>query len=426
MGVVPCRTTGRNLAAVTAPDHSTTSHLHADVVVVGAGPAGTAAAIELRRAGRSVIVIDKAVFPRDKCCGDGLTTLALRELDHLGLDPGTIVDWFDVRDAVIRSPSGREVVLAMPTTGKYSAVAPRLQLDDALVQLARKHGADVRDGHGFEGLVEHPDHVTVFAEGLEIDTRYVVAADGMWSPVRKALGVNEPGYLGEWHGFRQYGRNVTGAASEQLHVWFEPDLLPGYAWSFPLPDGRVNIGFGVLRDAGRKGQEMKELWIDLLRRPHIVEALGPAFELEQRHAAWPIPARIDEAVLTSGRVLFTGDAAMATDVMTGEGIGQALLTGRLAAEALIAAGATRPDDATRLYRASVRHHLVADHRMSLALGSVLAKPWGARGAIRVVAASGSWGKRNFARWMFEDEPRALLLTPSRWHRGFLARPGAYV
>jgi flavin-dependent dehydrogenase len=314
----------------------------------------------------------------------------------------------------------------MPTTGKYSAVAPRLQLDDALVQLARRHGADVRDGHGFERLVEHPDRVTVFAEGLEIDTRYVVAADGMWSPVRKALGVNEPGYLGEWHGFRQYGRNVTGAASEQLHVWFEPDLLPGYAWSFPLPGGRVNIGFGVLREGGRKGQAMKELWIDLLQRPHIVDALGPGFELEQRHAAWPIPARIDEAVLTSGRILFTGDAAMATDVMTGEGIGQALLTGRLAAEALIAAGATRPDEAARLYRASVRRHLVADHRMSLALGSVLAKPWGARGAIRVVAASGSWGRRNFACWMFEDEPRALLVTPSRWHRGFLARPGAYV
>jgi hypothetical protein len=64
--------------------------------------------------------------------------------------------------------------------------------------------------------------------------------------------------------------------------------------------------------------------------------------------------------------------------------------------------------------------------MSRALGSILTTSWGARGAIRVVAASGEWGKRNFARWMFEDEPRALVLTPSRWHRRFLARPGAYV
>ncbi|HSP28749.1 MAG TPA: FAD-dependent monooxygenase, partial [Ilumatobacteraceae bacterium] len=68
--------------------------LTADVVVVGLGPAGSAAAIELRRAGRSVVGIDKAVFPRDKCCGDGLTTLGLRELEHLGLDRSTIPDWF--------------------------------------------------------------------------------------------------------------------------------------------------------------------------------------------------------------------------------------------------------------------------------------------------------------------------------------------
>lgn len=402
-----------------------TTLLHADVVIVGGGPAGAAAAIELRRAGRTVVIIDKAVFPRDKCCGDGLTTLALRELDHLGVDPGSIDDWFDVNGAAIRSPSGREVFVPLPTTGKYAAVAPRLQLDNSLIELAREHGADVRDGHAFRRLIEHDEHVDVEADGLRIETRYVIAADGMWSPVRKSLGLNDTGYLGEWHGFRQYGRNATGPASQSLYVWFEPDLVPGYAWSFPLPDGRVNIGFGVLRDGNRKGADMKELWAELLRRPHIVDALGPDFELEDRHTAWPIPARIDEAVLSAGRVLFTGDAAMATDVMTGEGIGQALLTGRVAAEAIIAAGALQPGAAAAQYESSVRHHLVADHRMSLALGSVLARPWGARGAIRVVAASGEWGKRNFARWMFEDEPRAVALTPSRWHRNFLSQPGAY-
>jgi len=112
-------------------------------------------------------------------------------------------------------------------------------------------------------------------------------------------------------------------------------------------------------------------------------------------------------------------------VMTGEGIGQALLTGRLAAEAILAAGALQPDRAAATYRSEVGHHLFADHRMSRALGSILTRSWGARGAIRVVAASGEWGRRNFARWMFEDEPRALVLTPSRWHRRFLDRPGAW-
>jgi geranylgeranyl reductase family protein len=408
----------------------THENLNADVVIVGGGPAGTAAAIELSRSGRSVVVVDKAIFPRDKCCGDGLTTLALRELEAIGFEPGTVDDWFDVGGAALRSPSGREVTIPLPTDGRYAAVAPRLQLDNALVDLAREAGADVRDGHGFRSLdylTDDDGHgfVRIEADELTIDTRYVIAADGMWSPVRKAVGLNEPGYLGEWHGFRQYASNVTGTAASQLHVWFEPDLLPGYAWSFPLPGNRANIGFGVLRDGERTGKEIKAIWPDLLERDHIVEALGAGFEMEDRHTAWPIPARIDSLPLTADRILFVGDAATATDVMTGEGIGQALLTGRLAAESIIAAGATQPTVAAELYEREVSHHLVADHKMSLVLGSVLAKEWGARGAIRVVAGSGEWGKRNFARWMFEDEPRALMLTPSRWHRHFLKQPGAY-
>ena len=398
--------------------------IECDVLVVGGGPAGTAAAITLARSGRSVTIVDKAEFPRDKCCGDGLTTLALRELEDLQFRPSEVPDWFEVRGASLRSPSGRDVEVPLDGPGIYAAVAPRLQLDNALLELARNEGADIRDGVGFSGLVQDDDRVDVITSNVDVVCRYVVAADGMWSPVRKALGKNETGYLGEWHGFRQYANGVTGSAATQLHVWFEEDLLPGYAWSFPLPNGRANIGFGVLRNGERKGQEMKHLWQDLLQRPHIVEALGAGFELEDRHTAWPIPARVDEATLSDGRVLFTGDAAMATDVMTGEGIGQALLTGRLAAEAIIAAGALQPEAARNIYDAEVRHHLVADHKMSLALGKILAKPWGARGAIRVIAGSGAWGKRNFARWMFEDEPRAVVLTPSRWHRNFLSRPGA--
>ncbi len=405
----------------------------ADVVVVGGGPAGSAAAIELTRAGRSVILIDRATFPRDKCCGDGLTTLALRELEAIGFDHHSVADWFDVDGATLRSPSGRTVEVPLVGPGRFAAVAPRRQLDNSLIELARQAGALVLDGTAFEGISVAAtatgggaDSVVVATSRGSISTRYVVAADGMWSPVRKALGLHQPGYLGEWHGFRQYVSNVTGPAAEQLFVWFEDDLLPGYAWSFPLPGGRVNLGFGVLRSDRDATKQMASTWRDLLTRPHIVEALGADFELEDRHTAWPIPARIDQATLTADRVLFVGDAAMATDVMTGEGIGQALLTGRLAAEAIDAGGALQPDVVASLYRAEVAHHLRADHKMSAALGRVLASSRGARGAIRVVAASGDWGRRNFARWMFEDEPRAVMLTPSRWHRQLLRRPGAAV
>lgn len=411
------------------------------MLVAGGGPAGAATAIELRRAGRSVVVVDKAAFPRDKCCGDGLTTLALRELEHLGFTPELVGDWQRVDAAWLRSPSGREVRVPLPSAGTYAAITPRLQLDAAVLDLARAAGADVLERHS----VEHVEHVepgrdvhagddvgrvdvaVALPDGTagRVRARYVVAADGMWSPVRKALGLATPGYLGEWHAFRQYASNVTGPAADRLFVWFEPDLLPGYAWSFPLPGGRVNIGFGVLRDGTRRVADMKHLWTDLLQRAHVVAALGDDAVLEGRHTAWPIPARVDTAVLTHERVLFVGDAAAATDVMTGEGIGQALLTGRVAASAIVAAGARRPDVARRRYEHDVRHHLVADHRMSRVLGRALAHERGARGAIRLVGASGEWGRRNFARWMFEDEPRAVALTPSRWHRRFLDRPGAW-
>ena len=396
-----------------------------DVVVVGAGPAGTTAAITLARAGRRVLVVDKARFPRDKCCGDGLTTLALRELEQLGLTPSTVPNWQTVTDVRLRSPSGREVRLALPDDGIFAATTPRRELDAALLALAVDVGADVCDGHGLESIELFDDRVEVGVAGLGVvAARYVVAADGMWSPTRRMLGVGESRYLGEWHAVRQYARHVTGPAADRLYVWFEPDLLPGYAWSFPLPGGRVNLGYGVPRDSARHGKEMRAEWESLLARTHIAAALGDSVELEGRHTAWPIPAGIDRATLAHERVLFVGDAAMATDTMTGEGIGQAVLTGRLAGEAIVTAGAVRPAAAAQLYRRSVRGHLVADHRMSAVLNRALRREWVARGALRLADASG-WTRRNFARWMFEDEPRAALLTPRRWHRRFLRQPGAY-
>lgn len=396
-----------------------------DVLIVGAGPAGTAAATLLARSGRSVVVVDKADFPRDKCCGDGLTTLALRMLEKIDFDPGVVASWQNVDSAWLRSPSGREVELPLPHgRGQYAAVAARLQLDNELVKHARAAGADVRERMEFSRIdlnfTAGSRTATVhLADGEALTARHVIAADGMWSPVRKAMGLGDSGYLGEWHAFRQYADNVTGPAAHRLYVWFEPDLLPGYAWSFPLADGRVNIGFGILRDGKRRVQDMKKEWADLLARRHIVDALGPGFRLVDRHTAWPIPAGITDAILASGNVLFVGDAARATDALTGEGIGQALETGILAAEAIIGGG-----DVAANYETTVRRHLFADHRMSIALGKLLRSSVVTRGAIRV-AATNNWTRTNFARWMFEDEPRAVVFTPRRWHRRFLNRDGAY-
>lgn len=390
---------------------------HTDVLIVGAGPAGIAAALTARQHGLSVCVIDKATFPRDKCCGDGLTTGALRLLEQLGLQPSHVASWKVCRDVVVRSPSGRTVELQLPKNGQFAAIASRMDLDAALVDHARRQGVLVREGVSFVDITRDVDYQVTTSDGV-FTARVVIAADGMWSPVRKALQPDRAPYLGEWHALRQYAHNVTGPASNRLYVWFEPDLLPGYAWSFPLADGRVNLGFGILRGATQKVGDMKSLWASVLSRPHVREALGATAVIDDKVSAWPIPARVTSATLSVDNVLFVGDAASATDVLTGEGIGQALLSGMLAGSA---AASSTP---SRTYEREMRKHFFADHRMSQLLGRILSSERLARGALRIIDG-GNWRKRKFVRWMFEDEPRASAFTPRRWHRGYLSSPGAY-
>jgi flavin-dependent dehydrogenase len=299
-----------------------------------------------------------------------------------------------------------------------------------LLDVARATGAKVLDGHTCTGAQQEHDRVVVEVDGIgAVHARYAVGADGMWSPLRKAVGAAVPGYLGEWHAFRQYFTDV-GPDARRLWVWFEPDLLPGYAWSFPLPDGRANVGFAIQRaDRHRAGhvdqvRAMKDAWPDLLARPHIRSVLGPAAQSEAPHRAWPIPARVHAATVARGRVLFAGDAACAPDPLTGEGIAQALLTGILAARAMTLAGPSDPSRAVAAYEAGVGATLFADHRMSRALIRAVRHRRGARAALRVASLT-PWTTRGFGRWLFEGYPRAVLATPGRWHRGVFTAPGAF-
>jgi len=387
----------------------------ADVVIVGAGPAGCAAAIGAVRRGLRPVVLDRATFPRDKTCGDGLTTAALRILEDLGLTRGDLdaLGATPVPETVMRTPGGREIVLPMPTTGDHALVVERRLLDARLVAAARAAGAEVREGHAVERIEVRADGVTVD----DVTARYLIAADGHWSTVRRTLQPDAPRDLGEWHAVRQYFEATT---ADRLWVWFARDLLPGYLWVFPLRGGRANVGYGVLRarrEAPKRGRDLRALWPELLARPEVHRVLGPDARPAEAVRAWPIPTRYDPTRLGHGdRVMFAGDAAGVVDPMTGEGIAQAMETGLLAAEA-IATGAD--------YRSLVHRALGRDLRFAALLQRVLARPTGARFAMAAAGLT-PWTRRNFARWLWEDYPRAVLGTPDRWQRGMLTPPGAWV
>lgn len=398
-----------------------------DVAIIGAGPAGTSAAIAALGKGLSAVVIDKATFPRDKTCGDGLTTSALRHLHDMGFDPKTTPSWTPITETTWRSPSGHTIDLNVPNDkGTRIAVVRRFELDAALVALARAKGADIREHTSLVGARLANDCVEVTTDsGEHIQANYVIGADGMYSSLRRITQSNQPRYLGDIHAFRQYFTNVTGPAAERMWVSFEPDILPGYIWAFPVGNGCVNLGFGVERRPDTNGQSMKTTWHNLLERDHVRAALGSSATPEEPHRAWPIPASLSTSKLTdwNGRVLFVGDAARSVDPLTGEGIAQAFETGRAAVNAIARSG-TAPEAARRHYVSTMRNGMIVDHKFAKGLSRLVRHDLGARAAIRF-APLGPQRGRYAMRWVFEDNPRAALITPWRWKQRFAEKPKVF-
>ena len=158
-----------------------------EIAIIGAGPAGTTAATLLARAGRDVHLFDRATFPRDKCCGDGLTTLAFRELETRGFDPAGVTSWQQVDDVVIRSPRGTERRYPLPEgAGYHAAVARREDLDAALVDLARTDGAKVHEGAQLTGLTTDTDGADLTLGDDHFRARYVI--DCVQRPIARPSG----------------------------------------------------------------------------------------------------------------------------------------------------------------------------------------------------------------------------------------------
>ena len=411
------------------------SSLEADVVVVGAGPAGSAAAAVLARGGLDVVLVDRSHFPRDKCCGDGLTGRALRRLEQLGLDPGALASFREVSRMRVRSPAGRIVDLPTstspdlsPARGRrsFAGVARRLHLDAALAALATEAGARMCEGSALEGVEVRPSRHAALAtgpvtctlgDGTVLGSRFLVAADGAFSKVR-ALATEGARISGRgapraerarrrpWpaplHAFRTYVTGIGPVAAEGMWVWFEPGLLPGYAWCFPLAGSRANVGICLPRPPGSPGGRLAKAWRDALSATFLDSLVGPGAQLEGPVRSWPIPTGATTAGLVgpAGRVLYAGDAARVADPLSGEGVGQALETGIAAAEAILRHGAAGPEAAASGYVSAVRRKILREQRISAVIATAMSSP---PGASAVVAATGTGRltRLGAARLLFE-------------------------
>lgn len=410
--------------------------VRSSVLVVGGGPAGTAAAITLASAGVDVTIVDRARFPREKCCGDGLTTGALRRLAAIGLDPRMVGSFTPVDALYASSPSGRVVRVPLSgPRGTYAAVARRSDLDAALLELARSAGATVVDGDGVSavGPAPHGSGVEVTtASGAVHHAPLLLAADGARSTVRRLVRVRDgvgPDNAGAlagrdaWFAYRQYASGVSERAARELWVRFDPALLPGYGWSFPLGNGRVNLGIGVPRQHGASGRDLKRSWTDVISSSFFGALLGGGATLDGSVRAWPIPTGVRHRDLSTwdGRILFLGDAAATADPFTGEGIAQALESGILAARAVLSGGRAGAAD---VYGSAIAHALFTEQRISRVARALLSSPLGARAALRGTGTR-PWVASAVGRWLYEEFPRAALTRPASWPQLREIGPGAF-
>src|SRR5215213_9727569 len=222
---------------------------HWDVVVVGGGPAGAACAAAARAADPTarVLVLDRADFPRDKVCGDGIAPEALDVLAGLGIDAAALTSGLPAVPRLrLRSPGGISVERTMH---RPASVVPRAVFDDRLLTAALASGAELRR-HVVRRVTVRPEHVEVdssFTAGV------VVGADGAESVVRRALGIgpNRDDRLAV--AIRGYASEPPGTAGVQVILTTE-QRWPAYAWSFPLGDGRANVGYGELVSGGVTGE----------------------------------------------------------------------------------------------------------------------------------------------------------------------------
>jgi geranylgeranyl reductase family protein len=315
-----------------------------DVIVVGSGPGGATAASILAARGKSVLLVDRQAFPRDKVCGDGLPQNVMRlMINQLGIDPGkTGLKYQRIYGLSIGAPSGRALIVEERGRAQFSMASPRLDFDMFLHEHAVRAGATfevmnvegpllvktAKGGERIAGIIERRGKETI-----EHEARVVIAADGAASPVARGVRGRVADPAETAIAIRAYGR-LTRPMPFYVYFKYKLNLVPGYAWIFPVAEDRANIGLGLFDQGAykRRGQSLK-LLLD-----QFIQELQAEYPLEVEPdsiKSWPLPLWVSsESRVVKGAYL-VGDAGRFIDALSGGGIYPAMVTGQLAAQSAI-------------------------------------------------------------------------------------------
>lgn len=312
-------------------------HLY-DAAVIGAGPGGSAAAHYLALQGRDVLLLDKADFPRDKTCGDGLTPRALHVLADMDILAEAGQAGFRVDGISLFAKRGASMHAQIPSHPEYPdylLVVPRYRLDDIVRRRALASGARFESPVRVQAVQTGTDGVQIHAElygaPVEYRARVVVLATGANMGMLRDMGLlrYQPRPIvairAYYEGLQELGSHI------QAH--FEDVPMPGYGWVFPLGRDSANIGLGMWREQAHESGSLRSALAGFLASPRLGRMLAGAVQVG---APKSYPLRIDftTAPTCGERVLLVGEAAGLVSPLTGEGIDFALETGKLAAEFL--------------------------------------------------------------------------------------------
>jgi geranylgeranyl reductase family protein len=377
-------------AAPTGAGVKTESRRRCDVLVVGGGPSGAAAAYWLAVAGFDVLVVEKKHFPREKTCGDGLTPRSVRQLEDMGLADD--LAGHHRYEGLRALAFGRELRLQWPETrefDRYGYVITRAELDQLVVGRAEKAGATLWQGAEAVAPLRQAQTAGGPCGGaivldrdsggrVEVEAQYVVVADGANSRFGRALGTARDKKL-------PLGMAIRGYYSSPRHdeSWIESHLdirdragkvVPGYGWIFPLGDGRVNVGIGLLSTFDQWKQ---------VNTSHLLDAFvsfAPAsWEISPASACGPptggkLPMSLSVGPHVGPDWLLVGDAGGAINPFNGEGIAYAYETGRMAAGAISSALAGRGAVALRTYDAELADTYAQYYRVASAFVGLIGHP----------------------------------------------------